>query len=368
MKFSMIFLLEWPADRKTQAQVYAETLDQIQRADELGWDEVWIAEHHFSSYGLCPNIAVFAAAVAQRTKRIRIGSGVVVTPFHNPLRIAEDWAMVDILSGGRLDLGLGRGYQQVEYNGFQIPQSESKERFQEALDILKLAWQGEPFSYHGKHWQIDQVMTTPQPVQKPHPPLYVAAVSPDSYENYGRQGLPVLASVRTAPLPRVRQLLDTHRAALRSAGHDPEAVEYPIVYPCYCAETNEAAYNDVQAETLWLTEGGDIRKIGPDPNQLVDKDFAFYRKARERIERTTFDDIWEHPGTLYGDPDRVTERLRQLEQALGITMVISNFGFGGMDLLKARRSMELFAREVMPRFRSALPEAGAETAAQNTSP
>src|SRR5439155_3204639 len=202
------------------------------------------------------------------------------------------------------------------------------------------------------HWQVENVQTVPQPVQKPHPPLYVAAVSPDSYEKYGRMGLPVLSSVRTAPLPRVRELLDTHRAAMRAAGHDPAAVEYPIVYPCYCAETNEAAYNDAQPETLWLTQGGDIAKIAPEAGEGVDKDFEFYRKARERIERTTFDTIWEHPGTLYGDPDRISARLRVLERELGITMIISNFSFGGMEFEKARRSMELFAREVIPRFRA----------------
>src|SRR5438093_2269379 len=152
MKFSMIFLLQWPPDRKTQAQVYAEALEQIEMADALGWDAIWLAEHHFSTYGACPNTAVLAAAAAMRTKRVRIGSGIVVMPFHHPLRIAEDWAMVDILSGGRLNLGLGRGYQKGEYNGFRIPQSESKERFQESLDILRLAWRGEPFSYTGKHW------------------------------------------------------------------------------------------------------------------------------------------------------------------------------------------------------------------------
>src|SRR5262245_15689916 len=186
MKFGMFFLLQWPRERKTQDQVYGETLDQITLAEELGWDAVWIAEHHFSDYGICPNIAVLAAAAAARTKRIRIGSGIVVTPFHHPLRIAEDWAMVDLISGGRLNLGLGRGYQKVEYDGFRIPQRESKERFQAALDVLNLAWQGEPFSYRGQFWQIDNVQTIPQPIQKPRPPIYVAAVSPESYDNLGR--------------------------------------------------------------------------------------------------------------------------------------------------------------------------------------
>lgn len=350
MKFGMFFLLQWPAERKAQAQVYAETLEQIERAEALGWDAVWIAEHHFSDYGICPNIAVLAAAAAARTKRIRIGSGIVVTPFHHPLRIAEDWAMVDQISQGRVNLGLGRGYQKVEYDGFRIPQSESKERFQEALDVLKLAWSGEPFSYHGQHWQIDNVQTFPQPVQQPHPPFYVAAVSPDSYQSLGSQGLPILVAPITTPLALVKEKYEIHRGAMRAAGYDPSTVEYPIVYGCYCAESNEAAYHDAQEETLWLNKN-QIGKIAPDPNQPLDNEFAFYRKSRERMERTTFDAIWQHPGTLYGDPDRITSRLRHLEAELGITMIVSSFSFGGMDAAMARRSMELFASEVMPRFR-----------------
>src|SRR4051794_35449106 len=140
-----------------------EALEDIKLADELGYDSVWLAEHHFSRYGLLGNPLVFGAAIAQMTQNIRIGTAVAVLPFHNPLRLAEDAATLDILSGGRFDLGVGRGYQPKEFNGFGIEADSSKQRYNEIVDMLKLAWTQESFSYAGEYYSCTDVSVSPTP-------------------------------------------------------------------------------------------------------------------------------------------------------------------------------------------------------------
>ena len=148
MKFGLFFLLERPTG-KDDAQIYAESLEQIRVGEDLGFDSVWLAEHRFTAYGEMPDTMVFAAAAAAVTTRVRIGTAVVVLPFHNPIRLAEQVAMVDVLSGGRLDFGVGRGYQAGEYRGFNIPMDESRTRFEEVLDICVGLWTQDGFSFDG---------------------------------------------------------------------------------------------------------------------------------------------------------------------------------------------------------------------------
>lgn len=143
--------------RRSATELYGELRDQAEAADALGFDSFWIAEHHFHEYGAVPRPPVWLAAAAQRTRRIRLGSAVVVLPFDNPLRTAEDYAMVDMLSGGRLNLGVGSGYLTHEYAGFGLSLEEKRERFTEALEIVLRAWTGERFSYEGRFPHIENV-------------------------------------------------------------------------------------------------------------------------------------------------------------------------------------------------------------------
>jgi alkanesulfonate monooxygenase SsuD/methylene tetrahydromethanopterin reductase-like flavin-dependent oxidoreductase (luciferase family) len=142
MKFAIQNLLSW-RDWQSHAEVYANSLEECRLADELGFDAVWLAEHHFSPYGICANLAVFGAAVARETKRARIGTAVVIAPFAHPLRIAEEYAMLDILSGGRLDFGIGRGYQPKEFQGLSVSMEKTRERFDESLELIRRAWMEE---------------------------------------------------------------------------------------------------------------------------------------------------------------------------------------------------------------------------------
>ena len=176
MQFGTFLLLQSPSGRPSQ-EVFGRGVEIAQTADELGFDSIWCAEHHFSTYGYLSRPLMMANHIAAKTKQIRVGSAVVVLPLHHPLVVAEEIATADILSGGRLDVGLGRGYQPYEFQRLGHNLDESRARFEEAVDILMLAFQGEPFSYDGEFYQFDETSIFPTPIQDPHPPIYVVGQS-----------------------------------------------------------------------------------------------------------------------------------------------------------------------------------------------
>ena len=162
-RFGLLHLFESP-EGKTEKEYYAENIELVEFADQVGLDEVWMAEHHFSEYGAMPSTQVMGSFIAARTKRIRIGTGVVVLPFHNPVRLlAEEFAFLDVMSEGRLDFGVGRGYQPHEFKGYGIPFAEGRDRFGEAMTIIKQAWTEGRINFSGKHWQFDGISPRPPP-------------------------------------------------------------------------------------------------------------------------------------------------------------------------------------------------------------
>ncbi len=178
MKLGMLHLFENPVG-KTEHEVIKEQMELMYEAETLGFDSVWPAEHHFTEYGYCASPQVSLAAVAARTKRIRLGTGVVVLPFHNPVRVAEDFAFLDLMSDGRVDLGVGRGYQPGEYAGFGLAdkQGESRAMFDEAINLVRQCWTEERVTFKGKYYQVDDLVVRPKPLQQPHPPIYMACLS-----------------------------------------------------------------------------------------------------------------------------------------------------------------------------------------------
>ena len=181
-KFGVFSLSQFP-DLTKVVESFDDDLGFFELAEKLGYDKVWIAEHLFSTYGLVTSTQVYAAAIAQRTSKIRIGMAVCAIPFNHPLRTASDFALVDILSHGRLDFGVGRAYQPHEFVGLGVPMDKSREMLAEGLDIVLKSWTQEKISYQGKFWTIPEpVELLPKPVQKPHPPVYQATISPESFE------------------------------------------------------------------------------------------------------------------------------------------------------------------------------------------
>src|SRR5262249_26385409 len=182
MQFGLITLVDFFPNRQNELAYYRDTLDLMISAEKLGFDSAWVGEEHFYSIGICPSPQLFLTALARETTRLRLGTAVSLLPFENPLRKAEDFAMLDILSGGRLNFGAGGGIIYKHFEGFRVSMQESRARYEEALEIIERAWTQESFSYEGQFWQIPELSLSPKPLQKPHPPIYRGVVSPEAFE------------------------------------------------------------------------------------------------------------------------------------------------------------------------------------------
>ena len=177
MKFAVLQFFSWPERRVELATVYARALDRIEIMDRAGYDAVWLAEHHFSGFSVCPSVHMVGTLAAARTRRLRIGTGVSLAPFYHPLRLAEEVALLDLLSGGRVNWGAGRGFARVEFEAFGVPPEESAARFRETVEIVLRAWTDERLSFSGEHFRFDGIEVLPKPMQRPHPPVWLAASS-----------------------------------------------------------------------------------------------------------------------------------------------------------------------------------------------
>ncbi len=333
MKFGLFYLLSWH-ESKTQAQVYAEALEQIQYADELGYDAVWLAEHHFSRYGLCPSLFVFAANVAARTRRIRLGTAVVVLPFYNPLIVAEQAAMTDVLSGGRLDFGVGRGYQLGEFHSFNLSLDDSRARFNEGLDVIRRAWTEKCFSHHGRYFTLNDVCLTPRPLQKPHPPIWVAASgTQETLELAAVNQYPILSS-STAPHSHVKQTLEAYREALRA--HDkPTDLPVPVNRLTYLCPPGEDPRPVLEPHVKWLYNI--LADLGR-PERRAEMLANEYPHVEKNL-------------ALFGEPAKCIDRLQFLREYLALNYLTLVPNVGGLDQPRVLRTLRLFAEKVMPIFR-----------------
>ena len=346
MKFGIQQLLtfrEW----QTEAEVYAQALAEARLADEVGFHAVWLAEHHFSSYGLCPSLGVLAAAVARETRRVRIGTGVVIAPFAHPIRIAEEFGMVDILSGGRLEFGLGRGYQPKEFRGLGVSMERTRERFDEALEVIRRAWTEDTLTFEGEFYRVPGLRVLPKPLQKPHPPLWTAAVSPDTYTLAARRGLRILVSPAFTPWDILRKNFDAYHAAWREAHGTDAGAEICMNKIIHVADSAQQARDDLREPIRWFFRAqadliADAEGVPPDQ-------YRFYRRVRENLLSLSEETALEQ-AAICGDPEEVADKLREHHEALGIGYVMGAFNRGGVPHDKILRSMRLFGEKVIPRL------------------
>jgi alkanesulfonate monooxygenase SsuD/methylene tetrahydromethanopterin reductase-like flavin-dependent oxidoreductase (luciferase family) len=332
------------AEWQSEGQRYQDILTQIELGDELGFDTAWLAEIHFF-----PNVSRIAspltvlAAAAQRTQRIRLGTAVTLLPLHSPLKIAEDAATVDILSGGRLELGVGRGAAPSMFAPYNVPIEESRERFEEALDVIRQTWTSDRLSYHGKYLHVQDLQVFPRPVQRPHPPLRIAANSPETYTIAGRMGLPIFATPLIAgSMDKLREYIGTHRESLPAGMKQDVAVAFPV----HTAASRTQARKECEASLRHFFSFLEQRR--PDIQALPESYQAFQR-AVDRLQNISYEEV-ENLGGVFGDPEYCAERVRALQGEFKMNEFICYFNQGGLiDHTAVRRSMELFAREVIPR-------------------
>ena len=228
----------------TQEEAFSETFELVDLAEEMGLDTVWLAESHFNQNRPLSAQLVIASAIAARTKRLRVGTAVQVLPLVHPLRIAEEAATVDQISEGRFELGIGRSGNVKAYDTMGIDYEESRERFQEALEIIMQAWSGEPFSYEGKYNHITNATVSPLPYQKPHPKVRIASTTEDSFSRVGRLGFPIFLSLRGVDVEELKTSLQDYHKAWRQAGHPGEAGDISVRFPMYVAPTDSEAVED----------------------------------------------------------------------------------------------------------------------------
>ena len=353
MRFGTFFFFQ-AAPGFTHAEVVHRELEQMEWTEELGYDQIWLTEHHFIDYGLSVDPAALASAAASRTRRIRIGLAAAILPFHHPLRLAEQMALVDIISNGRLDVGVGRGNRPAEFRGYRVPQEESRERFDEAVEIMQRAWTEERFSYDGRFFKVPEVSVIPKPVQRPHPPLYRVCVSKDGIENTALRGWPMLNSVLFGPVGQLVANRDIYVETLKKSGRSLAEIasllsRWGVSRQIYVADTDAKALAEAKDAELWYQES--FRRFVV-PDRIEDAHPSLqpgFRAMAERLSKVTWEGLVAET-LAFGSPDTVARHIDEMRE-LGVGQVMCWMNFGGLSQDKVRRSMELFAREVMPRFK-----------------
>ena len=265
MKFGIMNLFP-SAGEAEDHQVLHDTLEEIRIADRLGFDSVWLAEHHFSRYGILGNPLQFGAAIAASTANIMIGTAVMVVPFHDPIRLAEEGAALDVISKGRFQMGVGRGYQPREFKGFGVDPAESHERYDEAVEIVQRAWTQEGWSFQGRYFSYEDLTTYPRPFQEGGPPLVHGAVSPSSFRKRGLAGANIITSPNFTPLGRMKDNFEVYRASLVEAGHDPARFELPFMQQIWVGEDTAGLREAAEAALHYYRSVG---KVIPDPRRRL---------------------------------------------------------------------------------------------------
>ena len=353
LRFGTFFFFQ-AAPGQRHDDIIRNELTQVEWSEELGFDEVWFTEHHFIDYGLSVDPATLASAAAARTRRVRIGLAAAILPFHHPLRLAEQMALVDIISEGRLDVGVGRGNRSAEFAGYRVPQQESRERFDETVDVVQRAWTEERFSYRGRFFTFDDVRVIPKPVQRPHPPLYQVCVTKDGIENTALRGWPMLNSVLFGPVDQLLTNRDTYVNTLEKAGRTPPEIaallaRWGVSRQIYVADTDARALEEAKAAELWYQES--FRRFVI-PERIEDAHPTLqpgFRAMADRLKSVTWEGLVRET-LAFGSPDTVARHIEYM-RSIGVGQILCWMNFGGLAQERIRRSMELFAHEVMPRFR-----------------
>jgi alkanesulfonate monooxygenase SsuD/methylene tetrahydromethanopterin reductase-like flavin-dependent oxidoreductase (luciferase family) len=350
MKFGVFNWGMWH-ETKSQREVLSNLIEDAVVADQLGYSTYWVGEHHFSRHGIVTNTLLTAAAIAMRTERIEIGTAVIVLPLNDPVRVAEETAAVDLLSGGRLRVGIGSGYQRQEFEGLGIDINTSRQRFAEALDILVKAWTEKSLTYHGKFFNYDDLQVYPTPQQEPHPPLHIAlTASPETIELAASRGLRLLVGGPTDLMGVAPQVIERWRVAMRRHGFNPDGIDIPCAKGIYVAPSDEEALADIEAaDREW-----DLRllsQIGSPISQAgeVPPGYERWTMRQEDRKRTLRENTQAGTARLIGSPATVAERVAELRD-MGITSIFGTFGLPAMPHEKIVRALELFGTEVMPQF------------------
>ncbi len=350
MKFGLFYQLPC-GPGQDEVTRYHETIEQIVSADELGFDVAWLAELHFNRpFSIIPAPLLLATAIAQHTKRIRLGTAVALLSLQHPLRAAEDAATVDILTNGRLEFGIGRGTIALHFQGFNVSRDDSRERFEEAVTIIKDAWTKQTCQFTGKHFQVPETSIAPKPLQKPHPPLRIAANSPETASFAGEHGYPILVAATIHPYPELPRHIQIYRDAFQKAGHQAKSQDVAVAFKFFVTDSTENARQAVEASTMhYFRTVSHQAKLG---QRDQGASYTYLRDVRQRFDTVTWNDIDQTMG-IYGSPDTCIEKIQAAHRQTGLNQLICWFNPGGLvPHQEVLDSMRRFAHEVMPAVKS----------------
>lgn len=352
MKFGLFYQLPCAPDQ-SELDRYQQTLEQIEYADALGFDTAWLAELHFNRpFSIMPSPLIVATALAQRTQRIRLGLAVALLSLQHPLRTAEDAATVDLLSHGRLELGVGRGTIAIHFQGLGVPRDESRERFEEALSIIERAWSQDTCAFEGRYFQIPPTSVVPKPFQKPHPPLRIAANSPETASFAGQRGYPVFVASPINPMPKLAEHLDGYYRAFRAAGHQGKRPDSAVLFPVYVADSRAQVRQQVEPSVMHYFRTVTAQAELGERGQSQAASYAYLREVRQRQQSVTWDVI-DDAMALYGPPELCVEKIRAAHRQCGMDQLICWFNPGGLvPHEQVLASMRSFAEQVMPVVRA----------------
>lgn len=349
LKFGLINYLENPAG-KSERQVAQEQQDLSIRAEEYGFDSVWLVEHHFSKiYGHCVSSPVMLSALANATRTVRLGSGVVPLPLLNPVRVAEEFALIDLMSDGRLEFGIGRGFQPAEFRGYGVEQGASREIFNEALEVILQAWTRDQVNMVGKHFRFENVVVTPKPLQKPHPPIWMAAVSPESFAYAGARGFNLICGpVFGLEEDYLDKNLALYRKSLQENGFDPGSKQIAALFMVYVAADKSKAEPLFSEAAVWSLRA--LGMLAAPPSGAVPT-YERYSMLRDRVAGVEWREIRESDAAIWGTPDQCVEKISALEQRLGFTTMLCWTRIGSLERRAVLDSMGMMQDYIIPEMK-----------------
>jgi natural product biosynthesis luciferase-like monooxygenase protein len=328
-------------------------VEQTCYGERLGFDSVWLAEHHFHPFGgLFSATPVIGAAIAQKTTTIRIGTAVVLLPYHNPIRVAEDYATLDCLSQGRLEFGVGHGFVKWEALTFAIPLEELRDRFRENLAVVLKAWREPVLNHQGRFHEYHGVEVWPRPLQRPHPAVWMAATSTvESFELAGRHGYHMMLIPFLHEVEELRPKVEAYLNARRTAGHDRATARVLGVYHIYVGESSAEA-RAAAAPGLAEYNAAAAHAHGLTPGMADPESYRSHERHRLQMRQLTFEDMVSRSRVLVGSAEDVREKIEYVRERLYLTDVAGLFALGGLPDAKARASMCRFMEQVAPKVGS----------------
>ncbi len=331
MKVGILQFFGWRDRSVPLNSVYETALERFSIMDKTGYDAVWLAEHHFSTFSVCPSVHMMGTMAAARTKHLRIGTAVSLAPFYNPLRLAEEVALLDVLSGGRVNWGAGRGFERSEFAAFNIPGEESAARFHETVEIVLKAWTNQKVTHQGRFFQYDGVEVLPKPMQLPHPPVWMAASSMPAIDWAASQGHTILMdphSSRTELIAKRRH----YATQLASAGYSEAGRTIPMARLIAVEDSDEKAREVAKRVAEWTLAAYVGPKHAGNVRQGSPRDFG----GKNPVD-FSLDDVMIH-----GTPDRVIDQIQSFGEQIGMTYL--------MAAPMSGRSFRLLTDKVLPRI------------------